>query len=90
MIVENKTGNVLVYCGSNDFNDAEHFGQVDGVKAIRSPGSTLKPFLYGLSFEKGISHKSEFIEKSIAQASRFTWEKAADQYIKFYQKHLES
>jgi len=54
MIVENKTGNVLVYCGSNDFNDAEHFGQVDGVKAIRSPGSTLKPFLYGLSFEKGI------------------------------------
>jgi len=54
MIVDNKTGNVLVYCGSNDFNDAEHFGQVDGVKAVRSPGSTLKPFLYGLSFEKGL------------------------------------
>ncbi len=54
MVIENKTGIVLVYCGSNDFNDAEHFGQVDGVKALRSPGSTLKPFLYGLSFEMGL------------------------------------
>lgn len=53
LIVDNRTGEVLAYIGSPDFGDRAHNGQVDGVKALRSPGSTLKPFLYGLAFDGG-------------------------------------
>lgn len=55
LIVDNRTHEVLVYIGSPDFNDRAHQGQVDGVKALRSPGSTLKPFLYGLAYDGGIA-----------------------------------
>ncbi|MBK7978757.1 MAG: penicillin-binding protein 1C [Ignavibacteriae bacterium] len=54
LIMDNKTRNVLVYCGSADYNDNENAGQVDGITSIRSPGSTLKPFLYAQAFDKGI------------------------------------
>lgn len=55
LVVDNKTHEALVYIGSPDFNDRAHQGQVDGVKALRSPGSTLKPFLYGLAYDAGIA-----------------------------------
>lgn len=45
---------VVAYLGSSDFFDSENAGQVDGIKAVRSPGSTLKPFVYALAIEKGI------------------------------------
>jgi penicillin-binding protein 1C len=55
LIVDNRTGAVCAYIGSPDFSDRAHQGQVDGVKALRSPGSTLKPFLYGLAYDAGIA-----------------------------------
>lgn len=54
LIVDNRTHEVVSYIGSSDFNDSAHFGQVDGVCAVRSPGSTLKPLLYGLCIDKGL------------------------------------
>lgn len=54
LIINNKTHAIEVYCGSADFYDNKNSGQVDGVRAIRSPGSTLKPGLYGLAFDMGI------------------------------------
>jgi len=54
LVINNKTHEVEAYVGSPDFFDEQNHGQVDGVKALRSPGSTLKPFLYGLAFDKGI------------------------------------
>ncbi len=53
IVLDNATGGVLAYAGSADFNDNKHSGQVDGVRALRQPGSALKPFVYGLAFEKG-------------------------------------
>ena len=53
LVVDNKTHEVVCYVGSSDFSDRFHYGQVDGVRALRSPGSTLKPLLYGLSFDRG-------------------------------------
>ena len=55
LMVDNKTGEVLSYLGSADFNSADYGGQVDGVRAVRSPGSTLKPFLYAMSFDQGLA-----------------------------------
>ena len=53
LILDNKTHEVIAYLGSSDFADKFNYGQVDGVHALRSPGSTLKPFLYALSFDRG-------------------------------------
>ena len=54
IIIDNKTHQVVSYVGSADFYDTFDAGQVDGVRAVRSPGSTLKPILYALGFDKGI------------------------------------
>lgn len=54
LIVENETMQVKAYVGSSDYFSSEDAGQVDGIRAIRSPGSTLKPLLYGLAIDKGI------------------------------------
>ena len=54
LVVNNRTRAVEAYVGSADFQDAAGSGQVDGVRAVRSPGSTLKPFLYALAVDKGI------------------------------------
>ncbi|MDH3711757.1 MAG: penicillin-binding transpeptidase domain-containing protein, partial [Cyclobacteriaceae bacterium] len=50
---DNQDNQVLAYVGSADFHNALDGGQVDGVRGIRSPGSTLKPLLYALAFDKG-------------------------------------
>lgn len=54
MVVNNETMEVEAYVGSADFNNPYDGGQVDGIRAIRSPGSTLKPILYATAFDKGI------------------------------------
>ncbi len=51
VVVEVATGAVRAWVGSGDLGAAD--GQVDGARAPRSPGSSLKPFLYGLAFESG-------------------------------------
>ena len=65
-IIDNKTGNVICYLGSADFNNSIDGGQVDGVKAIRQPGSTLKPLIYGLAIDKGwITPKTVMTDVSV-------------------------
>ncbi|WP_118976674.1 penicillin-binding protein 1C [Taibaiella koreensis] len=55
IVIDNRDRQVKGYIGSSDFFDKEHHGQVDGVQALRSPGSALKPLLYGLAFDKGLA-----------------------------------
>jgi len=54
IIADNATQEVVGYIGSADYKNSRNSGQVDGVQAIRSPGSTLKPYLYALSIDKGL------------------------------------
>lgn len=61
MIVENKTSHIKAYVGSADFFDDKRYGQIDMNLAIRSPGSTLKPFIYALAFDEGIIHPETLI-----------------------------
>lgn len=66
LIIDNKTNRVVAYIGSADFNDNENQGQVDGVRSIRSPGSTLKPLLYALAIDRGeITPKTKIIDAPI-------------------------
>ena len=54
LVIDNKNMQILSYVGSQDFNDKNHSGEVDGLEALISPGSTLKPFIYAKALEKGI------------------------------------
>ncbi len=60
--VDNESGDVLARIGSPDYFDDARAGQVDMTRAVRSPGSTLKPFIYGLAFEDGFVHPESLID----------------------------
>lgn len=60
--VDNASGDVLAHVGSADYFDERRAGQVDMTRAVRSPGSTLKPFIYGLAFEDGFVHPESLID----------------------------
>jgi len=62
IVVDNDTGDVLAHVGSADYFDETRAGQVDMTRAVRSPGSTLKPFIYGLAFEDGFVHPESLID----------------------------
>jgi penicillin-binding protein 1C len=62
IVVDNESGDVLARVGSADYFDDRRAGQVDMTRAVRSPGSTLKPFIYGLAFEDGFVHPESLID----------------------------
>jgi penicillin-binding protein 1C len=62
LVVEQATGEVIAHVGSSDYLDETRFGSIDMVRAVRSPGSALKPFIYGLAFEQGLAHPDTLIE----------------------------
>jgi penicillin-binding protein 1C len=62
MVVDNESGEVLARVASPDYFDERRAGQVDLTRAVRSPGSALKPFIYGLGFEDGLIHPETLIE----------------------------
>ena len=62
LAVDNESGDVLAHIGSPDYFDDRRAGQVDMTRAVRSPGSTLKPFIYGLAFEDGLVHPESLID----------------------------
>ncbi|MDP2411791.1 MAG: penicillin-binding protein 1C [Pseudolabrys sp.] len=60
--VDNATGEVRARIASADYFDVRRAGQVDMTAALRSPGSALKPFIYGLGFEDGLIHPETLID----------------------------
>lgn len=60
--LDHTTGEVLAYVGSAGYFDVARNGAVDMAQAVRSPGSTLKPMIYGLAFDAGIAHPETLIE----------------------------
>ncbi|WP_426118466.1 peptidoglycan glycosyltransferase PbpC [Pseudomonas sp. DSP3-2-2] len=62
LVVEAQNMAVRAYVGSVDINDTKRFGHVDMVSALRSPGSTLKPFLYGKAMDAGLIHSESLLQ----------------------------
>jgi penicillin-binding protein 1C len=59
---DHRTGEILASVGSAGLLDDQRAGHVDMTRALRSPGSTLKPVIYGLAFEEGLAHPESLIE----------------------------
>ena len=55
VVLRNSDGAILAMVGSRDYFDAAHAGAVNVTTIRRRPGSTLKPFVYGLALEAGDS-----------------------------------
>lgn len=61
LVVDNATLEARAYVGSVAFGDAARLGHVDMVQAWRSPGSTLKPYLYGIALDDGLIHSESLL-----------------------------
>ena len=69
MVVERKTGAVKAYVGSSDYSDVARKGAINYLTAVRSPGSTLKPFIYARALQLGlITENQVFNDKSFYRA----------------------
>ncbi|SON56308.1 Penicillin-binding protein F [Hartmannibacter diazotrophicus] len=62
LVADRTNGEVLAQVGSAGLFETLRDGFVDMSEALRSPGSTLKPFIYGLAFDAGIAHPETLIE----------------------------
>ena len=72
LAVDNESGEVRARVASADYFDERRAGQVDMTQALRSPGSTLKPFIYGLGFEDGLLHPETLIDDRPARYGSYT------------------
>lgn len=71
MLVDFEKMEVLVSIGSADFFNASINGQVDGTRARRSPGSTLKPFIYALAMDQGLIHPMTMLKDAPISFSEY-------------------
>lgn len=62
LLIDSRDQSVKALVGSADYFNAAIHGQVNGITARRSPGSTLKPFLYGLAIDQGLIHPQSILK----------------------------
>lgn len=62
VVVDNRDMSVRGWVGSADITDDSRFGHVDMVTAVRSPGSVLKPFLYGMALDSALIHPASLLQ----------------------------
>ena len=72
VVADHRTGEVLASTGSPEYSArGGALGFVDMTRAVRSPGSTLKPFIYGLAFDQGLAHPDTLIDDSPVAFGRY-------------------
>ncbi len=62
VVLDSRNGEILAMVGSAGFSEEAFQGQVNGTLARRSPGSTLKPLVYALAFDRGLTTPDALIE----------------------------
>ena len=62
IVVDNATGEIRAHVGSIGYLRHDRRGAIDMTRAVRSPGSALKPFIYALAFESGLAHPETILE----------------------------
>ena len=71
VLADAANGEVLAYVGSGGLFDRGPAGEIDMASAVRSPGSALKPLIYGLAFEQGLIAQETLIEDRPADFSGY-------------------
>ena len=72
VLVDTTNMEIKAYTGSAGFYNDDIQGQVDGVISKRSPGSTLKPFIYALAMEQGIIHYDTMLKDTPSSFNEYT------------------
>ncbi|MBF0432497.1 MAG: penicillin-binding protein 1C [Fibrobacteria bacterium] len=72
LLADSERGQVLSVLGSVDFFNTKIEGQVNGAMAQRSPGSTLKPFIYALAMEQGLIHPKTMLQDAPTSFSEYS------------------
>ncbi len=62
LAIDNASGEIRAQVGSADYFSTERAGSIDMTQALRSPGSSLKPFIYALAFENGVAHPETILD----------------------------
>jgi penicillin-binding protein 1C len=62
LVADELSGAIVASVGSPGLTDDARAGYIDMTRAVRSPGSTLKPLIYGLAFEAGLAHPESLID----------------------------
>ena len=62
VVIHNATGEIRAQVGSPDYMSRERAGAIDMTRALRSPGSALKPVIYALAFESGLAHPETLLD----------------------------
>ncbi|WP_337024030.1 MULTISPECIES: peptidoglycan glycosyltransferase PbpC [unclassified Pantoea] len=62
LVVDHQDMKVRGYVGSVSFTDDSRFGHVDMISSVRSPGSVLKPFVYGMALDDGLIHGESLLQ----------------------------
>ncbi len=82
VVIDNRDGRLLARVGSAGYLDASRRGAIDMTRAVRSPGSALKPFVYAMAFEAGLAHPETLIED---RPSRFSASYAPENFDMTFQ-----
>lgn len=81
MLLDTERMEVRAVVGSADYRNAEIEGQVNGTLAKRSPGSTLKPFIYALALDQGLLHPRTMLKDAPTAFGAFSPENFDGQFV---------
>jgi membrane peptidoglycan carboxypeptidase len=70
LMLDARTGDVVAFVGSKDFNDAAIGGQFDVVTAMRRPGSSFKPYVYETAFKEGVLRPDSILQDTAAESAK--------------------
>jgi penicillin-binding protein 1C len=62
LVVDNRARAIIAYVGNADFASVQRHGTLDMARAVRSPGSALKPFIYAMAFDRLIIHPETVLD----------------------------
>jgi penicillin-binding protein 1C len=81
LLLHAPSGEIRASVGSADFHDASIAGQIDGTHARRSPGSTLKPFIYALALDAGLIQPQTLLDDAPRRFAGYNPENSDRQFL---------